>query len=301
MTAARCVLLCCVALALAGCGSDADSGAGGGATRSDRLVDFGKQPPYVNALDIEPASGDFLLTTNRGFFRIGRDSGRVRPIRGQISSADKRATVGTFLELAVEGPGRLVGSGHPDQEGMLPAFLGFIRSDDDGRTWRVISRLGDADLHKIVLKHDRMYAFDAVLSALLVSRDGGRTFTEEFTPRGLIIDFEVDPADPGHVVASNADELFRSNDSGASWRPIDRRQGIRLVWPAAAKLYRALKDGSVQTSADGGETWTSVSNVDGEPYKFKAVGPDELYLALSDGTIMHTTDGARTWEAAFRP
>ena len=27
----------------------------------------------------------------------------------------------------------------------------------------MISRLGDADLHKIVLKHDRLYAFDAVL------------------------------------------------------------------------------------------------------------------------------------------
>lgn len=300
MTARSALPCVAAALAFVGCGSDAGSGSGTGA-RSDRLVDFGKQPPFVNALDIEPESGDFLLTTNRGFFRIGRDSDRVRPIRGQISSGERRATVGTFLELTVEGPGRLVGSGHPDQEGMLPAFLGFIRSDDDGRTWRVISRLGDADLHKIILKHGRMYAFDAVLSALLVSRDGGRTFTEEFTPRGLIIDFEVDPADPEHVVASNADELFRSKDSGASWRPIDRRQGIRLVWPAAAKLYRALKDGSVQTSADGGETWKPAGGVDGEPYKFKAVGPDELYLALSDGTIMHTTDGAQMWTAAFKP
>jgi photosystem II stability/assembly factor-like uncharacterized protein len=300
---ARAAVLCAVAalaLAIAGCGSQSDAGSGGGG-RSDRLVDFAKQPPYVNALDIEPKSGDFLLTTNRGFFRIDRDSDRVRPIQGRISAGEQRATVGTFLELTVEGPGRLVGSGHPDQEGALPAFLGFIRSDDDGRTWRVVSRLGDADLHKIVLKHGRMYAFDAVLSALLVSRDGGRTFTEQFTPRGLIIDFEVDPADPRHIVASNADELFRSRDGGASWRPIDRRQGIRLVWPAAGKLYRALKDGAVQTSDDGGETWSSAGRVDGEPYKFKAVGADELYLALSDGTIMHTTDAARTWETAFRP
>ncbi len=294
-------LLVCLALAaalLAGCGSDSAPEPG---QRSGRLVDFSKQPPYVNALEIEPQSGDFLLTTNRGFFRIDRDSRRVRPIQGRISSGDRRATVGTFLELAVEGPNRLIGSGHPDQEGALPAFLGFIRSDDEGRTWRVVSRLGDADLHKIVLKHNRMYAFDAVLSALLVSRDGGRTFTEQFTPRGLIIDFEVDPADPEHVVAANAEELFRSRDTGASWRPIDRRQGIRLVWPAPDRLYRALKDGTVQTSANGGETWDSAGSVDGEPYKFKAVGRDELFLALSDGTIMHTTDGARTWKAAFRP
>ena len=287
------------ALALAACGSSSSSDGGGG--RSDRLVDFARQPPYVNALEIDPGSGDFLLTTNRGFFRIARESGRVRPIRGRISVGDRRATVGTFLELTVEGPGRLIGSGHPDQEGVLPAFLGVIRSRDEGRTWKVVSRLGDADLHKIVLKHGRMYAFDAVLSALLVSRDGGRTFSEEFTPRGLIIDFEVDPADPARIVASTADELFRSDDTGASWRPIDRRQGIRLVWPAANKLYRALKDGSVQTSADGGDTWKATGSVDGEPYKFKAVGPGELYLALSDGTIVHTTDGARTWRAAFRP
>ena len=297
---ARAAFLAAAALvcALGGCGSPSDDGGG---ARSDRLVDLTKQPPYVNALDIDPQTDDFLLTTNRGFFRIGRDSGRVRPVRGTISAGGKRATVGTFLELAVTGPGRLIGSGHPDQEGMLPAFLGFIRSDDGGRTWRVVSRLGDADLHKIVLRHGRMYAFDAVLGALLLSSDGGRTFEENFTPRGLIIDFEVDPADPARIVASNADELFRSSDTGESWRPIDRRRGIRLAWPVADRLYRALKDGTVQTSADGGETWDPAGRVDGEPYKFKAVGAEELYLALSDGTIMHTTDGARTWEPAFRP
>lgn len=291
--------LAALVLATAGCGSTAAPD--DRAERSARLVDFSKQPPYVNALEIDPAGDEFLLTTNRGFFRIGQRSGRVRRVRGQITAGGKRASVGTFLELAVERPGRLIGSGHPDEEGALPAFLGFIRSDDGGRTWRVVSRLGDADLHKIVLKHGRIYAFDAVLSALLVSTDGGRTFTEQFTPRGLIIDFEVDPADPARIVASTDDGLFRSVDTGESWRPIDRRRGIRLAWPAPDRLLRALRDGAVETSADGGDTWKSVGRVDGEPYKFKTISRDELYLALSDGTIMHTTDGAKSWQAAFRP
>ncbi|HEX8159783.1 MAG TPA: hypothetical protein VF526_20570 [Solirubrobacteraceae bacterium] len=269
--------------------------------RSNRLVDFTKKPPYVNALDIDPETKDFLLTTNRGFFRIQPASGKVQRIRGTISAQGKRSTVGTFLEILVAGRRRLIGSGHPDQQGTLPSFLGFIRSDDEGRTWTVVSRLGDADLHKIVLAHGRMYAFDAVLSALLVSRDGGRTFTENFTPRGLIIDFEVDPADSRRIVASNANELFRSLDGGASWRPLDRREGIRLAWPAPDALYRALKDGTVQRSADGGETWQAASTVQGEPYKFRAIGRDELYLALSDGTILHTTDAARSWKVVFGP
>jgi len=291
--------LTALALAATGCGSNTTRDAG--APRSDRLVDFAKQPPYVNALDIDPRTEDFLLTTNRGFFRIGRESGDVQPIRATITAGGRRATVGTFLEIEVAGPGRLIGSGHPDQAGSMPSFLGFIRSDDAGRSWRVVSRLGDADLHKIILAHGRMYAFDAVISALLISRDGGRTFTENFTPRGLIIDFEVDPADPRRVVASTADELFRSTDAGKSWRPLDRRKGIRLAWPAPDALYRALEDGSVQRSSDGGETWKGAGSVNGEPYKFKWVGRDELYLALSDATIVHTTDAANTWKAVFRP
>ena len=57
----------------------------------------------------------------------------------------------------------------------------------------------------------------------------------------------------------------------------------------------------MQRSTDGGETWKEAGSVNGEPYKFKAVGRDELYLALSDGTIVHTTDAAKTWKAVFRP
>ncbi len=51
-------------------------------------------------------------------------------VRGSIRAEGKSATVGTFLELLVTGPGQLIGSGHPDQPKALPGFLGFIRSDD---------------------------------------------------------------------------------------------------------------------------------------------------------------------------
>ena len=60
-------------------------------------------------------------------------------------------------------------------------------------------------------------------------------------------------------------------------------------------------DGTVERSRDGGETWTRVGEVPGEPYRFKARGPEELDLALSDGTIVGTSDGGETWKTAFRP
>ena len=284
-----------LALGGAGCGGSDES-----AARSERLVDLSKRPPYVNSLERDPETGEFLLTTNRGFFRIEPETDRVRRVRGTISAEGKRATLGTFLEVNRDDAGELVGSGHPDQRTM-PQFLGYLRSEDDGRTWRVVSRFGDADLHKIVFKHDRLYAWDAVLSAIIVSEDGGRSFAEHFTPRGLIIDFDVDPDDPALIVASTDEEMFRSEDEGETWRPILRAQGVRLTWPEPDRLFAATKDGRIQVSADGGDSFEDAGRVDGEPYVFNAVSGQELYLAMSDGTILHTEDGGRGWEEEFRP
>ena len=157
----------------------------------------------------------------------------------------------------------------------MPNFLGLLRSTDGGKTWTAVSRLADADLHKIVLRHDRLYAFDAVLSAMLTSTDGGKTFKEEFTPRGLMIDFEVDPADPERMVAS----LTRAvSDRGRRTlvAAADRRRGDRLSWPEEQALYRADKDGTVRLSSDGGTRWRDVGRVGGEPYELRATGPNPV-------------------------
>ena len=230
----------CLAAAalLAGCGDD-DGGAAPAASGSSmQLVDTSAKPPLVNSLERDAGSGEYLLTTNRGFFRIEPATDEVTRVRGTVGARGKEAPVGTFLELNLDPGGALVGSGHPDSKA-LPQYLGLLRSEDGGQTWTVVSRLGDADLHKIVYKHDRLYAWDAVLSALLISEDEGRTFEERFTPRGLIVDFDVDPANPDRIVAATEETLFRSEDGGETWRPRHYEDGARLTWPAPDRLYLA--------------------------------------------------------------
>jgi len=280
---------------LAGCGSEPEERR----ERSDRLVDLSKDPPLVNSLERDPESGEYLLTTNRGFFRVDPDDDRARRVRGTVEAAGKTSAIGTFLELNLDAEGELVGSGHPDQE-TLPQFLGLLRSDDGGLRWTVISRLGNADLHKIVFKHDRLYAWDAVLSAMVISEDGGRTFAERFTPRGLIVDFDVDPADPERLIAATEDQVFRTLDGGETWRPLALIDGARIAWPAPDALYLAEADGTVSRSTDGGDRLEPVGKVDGVP---AVLDPDAeaLDLALDDGTILRSGDGGATWEEEFRP
>lgn len=294
----RRALLIGTALALGACGGEASDAP---VQRSDRLVDFSKKPPFVNSLERDGGTGELLLTTNRGFFRIDPDSGAVRRQRATIDVGGRRAALGTFLEVDLEPGGELAGSGHPDPGSRLPQYLGYLRSDDGGRKWRVVSRLGRADLHKLVFRHDRLYAWDAVLGALIISEDGGRRFSEHFTPRGVIIDFEVDPRDPDRILAATDEQLFRSTDGGDSWRPVLRELGVRLSWPEAERLYVATKDGRVQISRDGGDSFAEVGEVEGEPYVLEPVTADDVYLALSDGTVLRTVDGGEGWKAVFRP
>jgi len=176
-----------------------------------------------------------------------------------------------------------------------------MRSGDGGRTWSVVSRRGEADLHQIRRLHGRLYAFDAVLGAILVSRDGGRTWTERATPRQLVLDFVVDPRDPDVILASVETGLFRSTDGGGSWRPAGQGRSPRLDWPAPDRLMRADSDGTFQVSADGGQTWERTARIDGEPYKLRATGRDRALVALSDATILETTDGGRSFSERFRP
>jgi photosystem II stability/assembly factor-like uncharacterized protein len=209
--------------------------------------------------------------------------------------------VGGFLEVLPTGPRTLLGSGHPDRKGVLPEFLGVMRSEDGGRTWRVIARLGEADLHRMVMKGGKLYAFDAVLGAVLVSGDGGRTFEERLAPPEPMVELEVDPGDARHMLLASEQTTFRSDDGGDKWRPLARAPGTRYAWPAPDALYRADGAGTVAVSADGADSWQPVGRVEGEPARLKALDAQHLYLALESGAILESRDGAKSWKSVYQP
>jgi len=284
------------------------TGCGGGSTSREAppkatssIVDLKGSQPFVNSLEVEPTSGKLLITTNRGFFRIDPESRRVERVLGVVTAKERSVSVGTFLEVVPLGARSLLGSGHPDRGGVLPQYLGVLRSDDSGRSWRVVSRLGEADLHRITQKHGRLYAFDAVLGAVLVSRDGGRTFHERVAPPEPMVELEVDPADPQRILLASEETMFRSDNGGDSWRPIARVGGARLAWPTAEALYRVERTGAVTLSRDGGGTWQPLGRVSGEGARLKAVDPTRLLLALTSGRILESSDRGRSWKTAFEP
>jgi hypothetical protein len=267
-------------------------------------VEPGTKAPPINSLAFasDDAADGALLTTNRGFFRIA--GGEATRLESVVDSPDGRSPVGTFLVIGSRGESEgevLLGSGHPDEKRRLAPFLGLIRSRDGGESWESVSRYAIADLHVIHPVHGMLYAYDAVIPALLVSPDDGKTWVERSSPPGLAIDFVVDPSDPDRLLASNEDEIFRSTDRGESWGSIAGASMARLEWSEPDALHRADSDGIVYVSADAGGSWEPVGHIDGEPWKLVR-GPDgALYAALSDGAIVRSSDGGGSWEEYFTP
>jgi BNR/Asp-box repeat len=287
----RAVSVAALALLIVGCGSD-------GSESGSSLVDPGNPPP-INSLELDPGGDALLLTTNRGFYRV--EDGEATRVSAEVTTPDGQSPVGTFLAVASTEDGELIGSGHPDEKRKLAPFLGLLRSPDDGKSWEVVSRYGLADLHVMRPAHGMLYAYDAVLPAVIVSPDEGKTWDERGAPPDRVLDLVVDPEDPDHLLASTENAIFRSTDGGETWSSASGAAAARLEWPESEALYRADKDGLVYLSDDHGASWQQAGKIDGEPWKLRSDASGQLYAALSDATVLRSADGGESWEEHFRP
>lgn len=281
-------LVAALALVLGGAGC---GGGGDEAFEPPAAQDPG--PIHVHALGIDPADGSLFIATHTGLWRVADDEAAERV--GELFQ--------DTMAFTVAGPGRFLGSGHPDlreaREKKLPPHLGLIESRDGGETWAPVSLLGEADFHILRFSGKRVFGYDATNDRLMVSGDSGATWAQRPRPEPLV-DLVVDPSDPDHLIASGELGLYESTDAGSSWGPAFGGTGL-LAWPTPRRLYLAVAGGLVFVSADAGRSLTQVGDLGGEPAALLATSELELYAALHDSTILRSADGGASWAVRSRP
>jgi hypothetical protein len=280
-------------VALAGCGGS-EAVPAGGTQLAVPWVDPDGDPPIVGGLSVNPADGTLLMTTNTGMFTIAPGGSKPRGFTGTLETPDGSGKVSEALVTRFVGPDELIGSGHPAAGESLPSALGFIRSDDAGRTWTSVSELGTADFHALVTSGGTIVGALFGQPQALVSTDDGKTWSTRTTPQPLV-GLAVDPHDAARWIASTAQGVFRTTDGGRTWRPQDPTPNVRFAWADDGDLYRIDPGGPVKLSTDGGVRWEDRGSTGGEPQALALDGGGKLYAALIDGTVTVSDDGGRTF------
>ncbi|MCP4662515.1 MAG: glycosyl hydrolase [bacterium] len=153
--------------------------------------------------------------------------------------------------------------------------------------------------------------------------NNGVTFEPLFDDQSTVImgDLAIDPSHPATIWVGTGENnssrssyggtgVFRSDDGGASWRPmglgssdrigrilVDPRDSDRVYVAALGKLYTPGGERGVYRTRDGGATWERVLNPAGEEGAGEMTGVVDLVMDPTNPDVLY----AAAWERSRRP
>jgi hypothetical protein len=242
---------------------------------------------HTHGLGVDPADGVLYAATHFGLLRL--EDGRMQRVANRYQDT---------MGFEVVGPGRFLGSGHPDFREDNPPLLGLIESTDGGQSWTPLSLRGEADFHAIQAVHDKVYAYDSTSETFMVS-DIGRDWDRR--SQLVVLDFAVSPDDPQLVFAATESGPRRSTDGGRTWTAWAGAPGLaRVSWED--ELIGVAPDGAVHVSGNDGATWSSRGDVGGEPEAMAVATVDGVttaFVAVAGRGIVESSDGGRTFRRIY--
>ena len=232
-------------------------------------------------------------------FQVSTDGGRTfttrsRPIRGYADYVFVSAlrTRPTTLLLNV-----VTNSSDPEE------VRGLLRSVDGGRSWTKAAGLGATQIYSIwvdPLRPKRAFAMNENGRLLRTTTAGAtwRTIRAPVNAQGLV----VSPHRPSRILVSTASGVFRSTDSGTTWRRTSQVNLGQLSWdPVVPGDVFAGSPNGAGVSHDGGRTWTTSANGikawaagDVQATNGRAVASSN---SPSGPAFVSSTDNGQTWTA----
>jgi hypothetical protein len=241
------------------------------------------------------SGGEVLAATHTGLYRI--------------ESLERAVLVGSeqhdLMSMAREESGALIASGHPDlrleqyRVEDRPPLLGLIRSQDEGLTWDVLDKLGEADFHALSVTDVGIFGAESA-GAIWLFRPGG-----SWERRGQMeaSDLATAPGDARLQAATDFDGiLWVSDDGGFSWhRAEDAPDMLEIEWTAPDLIIGIDDSGIVWSSATPAGPWESLAVGPPDPESFLVDGTGTWVVASHGGRITLSSDQGATWTDVYAP
>jgi photosystem II stability/assembly factor-like uncharacterized protein len=273
------------------------------------------------------ARGDVILAaTTDGIWRSGDGGATWQDASARLATRRVR-----WIAAPAEGLSFVLAGTQP---------AGIFVSRDGGETWIACPEVGElSEAHGWYLPYApdagcvrgfAIHGSDALgalayaaveVGGVLYTADSGDTWQlvegsdgnpDTYRPDGTgvhpdVHSISVHPSLPNLVTAPTGGGLYRSEDGGATWRCLYRCY-CRAAWVDPADPAHILlgpadgvsKQGRIEASTDGGETWRAASGGLDVPWPSHMVerfvqAQDQLLAVLSNGELLVSSLQARRW------
>ena len=133
---------------------------------------------------------------------------------------------------------------------------------------------------------------------VLHTTDEGNTWMQNILTGADLHSIVFKNANTG-ITVGDGGVIFRTENGGASWTPVNSSTGSQLraaAWGNGDVVWAAGRDGAIVKSTNAGETWVSLNS--GTTARFRGVaafGTNNAWAVGQDGIIKYTSDGGVTW------
>jgi photosystem II stability/assembly factor-like uncharacterized protein len=202
---------------------------------------------------------------------------------------------------------------------------GAYRSSDGGKNWELLhyrQLRGSTRVRPVWHPSDPAVAFAANgwQGNLVVTRDGGRTWSQVPGFNGGVTAIEIDPGHPQSLLLADGRGIWRSSDGGAHWQASPAEPGRILslhfdqTSPIENRTCIAAAELGIYRSDNGGATWRDLrasvgsgkiiafaagSNANSQTCKLYCSVPMHEENTQLTGGILRSDDRGETWTPAM--
>ncbi|HLG13897.1 MAG TPA: YCF48-related protein [Blastocatellia bacterium] len=190
----------------------------------------------------------------------------------------------------------------------------IIRTTNGGKSWELLRPPTSSELHAVHFANSRIgyvagreRVGDKITDELtgtveiFCTKDGGETWKSCYKENEPGTVFQITNfSEAGAFVVLNGNRLIRTDDQGATWRPVDlSSKHVASVALAGNGVHWVVgRNGMFERSDNGGRTWRKVSSLaDGKNWWGIAFNTAGTGVAVGDGGLMAVTlDNGKTWQ-----
>ncbi len=187
----------------------------------------------------------------------------------------------------------------------MTANKGFQRSDDGGRTWKLIGKGASGqldDFHALAVSPaDNKVVYGSAMGKLQRSTDGGASW-EYVKNAPQVITLAANPSDKNTVYATTQNGLKISSNQGNDWQNTGLNSGVIMavaINPANPQemLASSQSQGILKTS-DGGNSWQPMPGNPSSGVMYIAYdksNPATIYTIAEDLSLYKTVNSGANW------